>query len=114
MNHLDNFFHLPLKEDLLLFLIQKELQGTRFTATLDKAGFDTSLYQLDLGQVILTLAGFTERTDELWEWYYNMMEAAAEKVILDDHDTAREAAMEMYRELKRKLGSDLTKKSYLN
>ena len=43
------FFRLSESQDLILFLIKKELQGTKLTMELDRIGFDTSVYGSDLG-----------------------------------------------------------------
>ena len=58
------FFKLSSTQDLILFLIKKELQGTKFVYELDKIGFDCSIFSIDLGAVILSLLGFRNRTDE--------------------------------------------------
>lgn len=92
-------------QDLMLFLIQKELQGTKFTMELDRLGFDTSVYCSDLGVVILSLAGCSGRDDDLWEWFMSMMDAFAERVDLSDTDTARMLALDVYLELRTKLKS---------
>jgi len=44
--------------ELVLFLIQKELQGTRFANDLAQLGWHTPTFQTDLGGVILSLIGF--------------------------------------------------------
>lgn len=93
------FFRLPPEQDLLLFLIQKELQGTRFTNELEQAGFDTSRYHPDLGAVILSLLGHSERTDALWAWYFEIVEGAAERVDLSSPETAQVAAIEVLQQL---------------
>lgn len=90
------FFRLSANHDLLLFLIQKELQGTKLTLELERIGFDHSLYAPDLGDVILSLAGFESRGDELWNWYYDLVDKYAKKVELSDRESAREQAFEMY------------------
>ncbi len=99
------FYQLSERQDLILFLIKKELQGTKFTRELDRLGFDTGLYCSDLGVVILSLAGFKGRTDDLWDWFIKMMDAFAEKVDLWDSETAKEAALDVYLELRNKLKS---------
>ena len=93
-------FKLSDNQDLILFLIKKELQGTKFTQELDRLGFDASLYSSDLGAVILSLVGFKRRTDELWDWFMPMMDRYAEKVDLHEPDTARELALNVYLELR--------------
>lgn len=97
------FFRLSTQHDLILFLIKKELQGTKLTLELDRIGFDHSLYAPDLGDVILSLAGFEKRGDELWTWYYGLMQAHAEKVDLNEPETAHDQALEMYFALREKL-----------
>ena len=99
------FYKLSDSQDLILFLIKKELQGTKFMGELDRLGFDTSVYCSDLGVVILSLAGFTGRTDALWDWYMQMMDSYAEKVDLWDTESARELALDVYVELRTKLKS---------
>lgn len=100
------FFRLSSHQDLVLFLIKKELQGTKFTNELNKLGFDASTFSTDLGSVILSLTGFRNRTDELWEWYYKMVDAFADQVDLQDHATAREAALNVYLELRTRLKAE--------
>lgn len=96
-------FYLPEEEDMLLFLIQKELQGTRFTNDLAKLGFDGSLYSPDLGSVILSLAGINNRSDVVWNWYYTELDRLSEQVDLHDLKTARVTALEFYGLLKQRL-----------
>ncbi|MEP2508897.1 MAG: hypothetical protein ABJH72_06045 [Reichenbachiella sp.] len=99
------FFKLSSNQDLLLFLIKKELQGTKFTKELDRIGFDHSLFCIDLGVVILSLMGFENRSDDLWGWYYRIMDSYADKVDLYDTRTAHELALDFYLELRTQLRS---------
>lgn len=97
------FYKLSDNQDLILFLIQKELQGSKFTYELDRLGFDTSVYGPDFGVVILSLIGFSSRSDELWDWYYQMVESFVDKVDLWNSETSRRLAMDVYFELRTKL-----------
>ncbi len=99
------FFKLSDSQDMILFLIKKELQGTKFTVELGNVGFDTSLYSPDLGVLILSLMGFGVRTDELWNWYFDKLFTYSEKVDLGDVDAVRELAFEFYLELRTKIQS---------
>ena len=96
------FFKLSSNQDLILFLIKKELQGTKFVSELDRVGFDTSVFCTDLGAVILSLMGFRTRTDELWEWYDKTLDLFMAKVDLWDSRSAHELALEFYMELRTK------------
>lgn len=100
------FFTLSSHQDLVLFLIGKELQGTKFTGELDRVGFDSSRFCTDLGTAILALMGFQKYNDELWHWYYETLERYAEKVDLWDHSTASEPALEFYLQLCIKLKAE--------
>ncbi len=106
-NQVENLplFKLSDSHDMILFLIKKELQGTKFTVELGNVGFDTSLYTPDLGVLILSLMGFGVRTDELWNWYFEKLCIYSEKVDLGDLYSVRELAFEFYFELRTKLQS---------
>ncbi len=95
-------FKLSSNQDLILFLIKKELQGTKFINELDKIGFDSSLFCIDLGKVILSLMGFQNRSDEMWEWYDQTLDSYLPKVNLWDNSTTRELALDFYLELRTK------------
>ncbi len=97
------FFKLSDSQDLILFLIKKELQGTKFTMELTRLGFDSAVYSSGLGVVILSLVGFSSRSDELWDWFVKMIDSFAEKVDLMDGATAHELALDVYFELRTKL-----------
>ncbi len=97
------FFKLSTSQDLILFLIKKELQGTKLTNELDRIGFDHSLYSPDLGDIILSLVGFGRRGDEIWNWYYELVQTHIEKVDLSEPETASERALEMHFALREKL-----------
>lgn len=95
-------FNLSSNQDLILFLLKKELQGTKFINELDKVGFDSSLFCIDLGEVILSLMGFGNRTGELWEWYDKTLDSYASKVDLWNNSTTRELTLDFYLELRAK------------
>ncbi len=99
------YFQLSTHQDLILFLIRNELLGMRFINQLSAVGFDTSFFSIELGTAILSLMGFTNRTDTLWEWYYKVSDMYATRVDLNNHITAREAALDFYAALRTKLQS---------
>lgn len=63
-----------------MILVKKELQDARLINELIKLGFSSSQFGPCLGEVILSLLGVENRNDELWEWYYQMLDKFAEKV----------------------------------
>ncbi|WP_108867659.1 hypothetical protein [Aquimarina aquimarini] len=99
-------FNLSTDQDLILFLIKNELLGTRFINQLNTVGFDTSFFSFDLGSAILSLMGFRNRTDALWEWYYIILDSYATKVCLGDHIAIRAIAFDFYIALRIKLNTE--------
>ena len=54
------------EQDLLLFLIEKELYETKMKSELDRIGFiNESLFIHDLGDLILSLVGVKDRGDDV-------------------------------------------------
>ncbi len=102
-------FKLSSSQDLILFLIKKELQGTKFINELDKIGFDSSVFCIDLGEVILSLMGFQNRTDELWAWYDKTLDSYASKVDLWNNSTTRELTLNFYLELRARYSAGVNK-----
>jgi hypothetical protein len=90
---------LPSQVELTIFLIKEELKNRKFTKGLDKVGFDTSDCSSDFSSLILALIGFKERPDELYEWYFKLMDEFAEKIDLSDWKELNEQAFNFYIEL---------------
>ena len=89
--------------DLLLILIGKELRYAKFTSELDKVGFESSCLDMDLGLIILSLTGFSTRTDELWSWYYQTLDKWVDRIDLLDLSTSEDVSLGLYLELCTKL-----------
>ncbi len=68
------------RKELILILIREELRNRRFVISFEEMGFDCSVYALNISHVILDLAGFTERTEELYEWYFNQADTALKEM----------------------------------
>ena len=67
-------------KELVIHLIREELRNKRLMHSLEFLGFDCSFFTLNICQVILELAGFQERTDELCIWYFELIEKALEEI----------------------------------
>lgn len=89
----------PKKVELIIFLIKEELKNRKFSNGLDAVGFDTSMTCSDLSPLVLGLMGFDPRTDELYSWYYEMLETNLEEIDLSDMTMLFEKAFEVYVEL---------------
>jgi hypothetical protein len=64
---------------LIIHLIREELRNKRLMHSLEDLGFDCSTFTLNISHMILELAGFSERTDELYQWYFELMDKALEE-----------------------------------
>ena len=104
-------FKLSTNQDLTLFLIKNELLSTRFLNQLESIGFDTSFFSIDLSVVILSLMGFENRTDSLWEWYYTNLETYVFKMNIQDYEEVNTIAFDFYIVLRAKLEEEQTKDS---
>lgn len=47
--------------------------------SLEDLGFDCTSYTLCISEQILTLAGFQEKTDQLYQWYFDLLDNAMEE-----------------------------------
>jgi len=65
---------LPPRIELALYLIKAELRNRKFMNGLEAVGFDTTFVSFDFSSIILNLAGFDIRSDEVYEWYNNLLE----------------------------------------
>ena len=94
------FFRIYPEQDLLLFLIEKELHETKMKSELDKIGFiNESLFVHDLGDLILSLVGVKERGDDVWKWYYQLIDSHAENLEIGNRDSVFEQSCKVYFEL---------------
>lgn len=99
-SHKASLFQLPTDLDLTLFLIQKQLEATRFLSDLQQVGLNKDIDCFDLGDAILSLMGYEDTTDELWENYYNTLNNFADKLAMDEKCTSKHLALEFYGQMK--------------
>jgi hypothetical protein len=87
-------------KELIIHLIREELRNQRLMRTLEEVGCDSSFFTLNISQVILELAGFTERTDQLYEWYFGLLEKSLSETTFDNLDEMLEKwSLSIYIEL---------------
>jgi hypothetical protein len=93
-----NLTLLPSDTDLVLALIREDLKSRKFFDGLRAVGLDDVYYQPHLGHIILACAGFAEETDDLDNFYYDLLGRHTEKIEADVHSIVKEA-LEVYLEL---------------
>lgn len=67
-------------KELTIHLIREELRNKLLMNSLSNLGFDCTSYTLSISQEILTLAGFTEKPDKLYQWYFKLIDKASEEI----------------------------------
>ncbi|NBW38953.1 MAG: hypothetical protein EBR30_28840 [Cytophagia bacterium] len=60
-------------ENHVLFLIGEELKSRKFFSTLQDLGLDDSWYQPHLDEAILTCLDLNDNTNEIFDYYYAIM-----------------------------------------
>ncbi len=94
----DSFFQLSSQKEVTLFLIRKELEGTKFMDDLASVGFDRFRYDPNLANVILALMGF-EITESIQDLFCKILAKYTEKVELESIESTNELALQFYIEL---------------
>ena len=68
-----------MNKSLATHLIQEQIRNQVFILALEKLGFDCTIYTLNISEIILTLVGFKNKTDELYQKYFTLIEKAVEE-----------------------------------
>ena len=89
---------LPSEIEFTLFLIKEDLKSNRFFNTLAKVGFEDNPYRSDFGIMVLASIGFEDRSDKLYELYYNLLNKYSEKIESDNKKNIK-AAFNLYIDL---------------
>lgn len=63
-------------QELTIHLIQEQIRNQVLILALEKLGFDCTIYTLNISETILTIMGFSNKTDELYLRYFALIEKA--------------------------------------
>src|SRR5690554_336230 len=89
------------KHELAIHLIQEQIRNQMLVLALEKLGFDCTIYTLNISETILTLLGFTSKTDELYQRYFTLVEKAAGETDYSNMDEKlKEWSKVIYAEMK--------------
>ena len=61
-------------KEFVVHLIREELRNKCLMYSLRDLGFDCSSYTLNISQEILDLVGFQEKSNELYQWYFKLID----------------------------------------
>jgi hypothetical protein len=65
-----------MNKELVIHLIQEQIRNKLLMNSLEDLGFDCTSYTLCISEQILTLAGFQEKTTQLYQWYFDLLDNA--------------------------------------
>jgi hypothetical protein len=89
---------LPANIELVLYLIKEELKSNKLFNGLAKVGFEDCYYQPHFGTLVLASAGFEEHSDDLYEFYLELISEYSEKIEADN-DVIVKCAFNVYVDL---------------
>jgi hypothetical protein len=89
------------KQKLAIHLIQEQIRNHVLMLALEKLGFDCTIYTLNISETVLTLMGFKNKTDDLYQRYFELVEkAAGETDYCNMDEKLREWSVVIYSELR--------------
>jgi hypothetical protein len=77
------FVKLPASLDLTLFLIREELKSQKFFNGIQQLGISDCYYQPHLGKAILAQLNMDDGSDEIYEFYYKLIDKRSKKISAD-------------------------------
>lgn len=97
---MENKTHISITErsDLTLYLIREELKSRKFFSGLQRLGLDYCFYQPCLDKPILAAAGFDKPSDEVYQFYFKLIEKRSRK-IREDEELITKQAKKVYERL---------------
>jgi hypothetical protein len=89
------------KQRLTIHLIQEQIRNHVLMLALERLGFDCTIFTLNISEIILTLVGFRNITDGLYQQYFGLVEKAAGETDYTNMDEKlREWSVVIYSELR--------------
>ena|SRR5680860_827823 len=73
-------------QKLAIHLIAEQIRNHVLIVSLENLGFDCSTYTLNISENILTLVGFKNKTDGLYQRYFEMIENAIKEISYHNMD----------------------------
>jgi hypothetical protein len=107
LKHLDlDLYNIPENTEvqMTVFLIAAELQSRKLMQAFASIGCDACFCIPDLCDLVLALAGFEDRSNELYEYYFDLLKQYCEKVT-HENDLPINEAFDIYNQLKHRLNN---------
>lgn len=74
------------KQELTVRLIGEQIRNQVLVQAFENIGFDCTMYTLNVSEIILTLTGFNEKADILYQRYFELIEAALKETSYRNMD----------------------------
>jgi hypothetical protein len=81
----------PERFDLILYLIREELKSRKFFSGLQRLGLDYCFYQPHLDKPILAAVGFDDPSEEVYKFYFKVIEKRSRKIREDEESITMQA-----------------------
>jgi len=108
LTHLNlDLYNLPYKEEetqVTIVLIAAELKSRKLINGLTNIGCDSCFCIPELCDLVLAMVGFNDRPDELYDYYFDLLDKYCDKVSHENELPIKEA-VSVYKSLKRKANS---------
>lgn len=87
---------IPQEVELVIFFIQEELKSRALTNSFNAMGFDGSICSSDFSDLIFSILGFDENSDEFYGWYLDQLDSFCEDIDLSKKETIKNQAFSFY------------------
>ncbi|NMH89772.1 hypothetical protein [Flavivirga algicola] len=87
---------IPEEAEFAIFIIRQELKSQKLTNSFDEMGFDGSICISDFSELIFSMIGLNDRSDEFYEWYVGQLNSFCKEVDLSDGTTLSKQAFDFY------------------
>src|SRR5688572_10051850 len=90
---------LPPNAELAIYLIREELKNRKLIMGLEQAGLDPIFSHTDFSKLVLSSIGYNTKSDELYEWYYSLLDEYTTRFDHNDMKTLLEQSFNFYIDL---------------
>lgn len=87
------------EKEIIIFLIREELKIRKVVNSICKAGFNTDV-SFDMSPLVFFLSGIKDQSDEVYEWYYSLLDRYDSEIDMEDREDLNEKATAIYLKVK--------------
>jgi hypothetical protein len=87
---------IPQEAEFAIFLIRQELKSRTLTNGFTEMGFDGSICISDFSDLIFSVIGLNDKSDDFYEWYLGQLDVFCQGVDLSEGATLSKQAFDFY------------------